>query len=84
MFRPSAVVPVPEGGVRLAEALSCIVQKNGGFLDTAPLIIVDDVLTTGASMEEVRGENTNVVGIVVFARGPCPQWVIPLFHMRGL
>lgn len=38
------------------------------------LLIVDDVLTTGRSMEKQRSKR-EAKGIVLFARGPCPLWV---------
>jgi orotate phosphoribosyltransferase len=76
----SAVYGVPRGGVRFAAAL----QKHA-TPGAWPLLIVDDVLTTGASMEEAQaGAGRPAVGCVVFARGRCPRWVVPLFVMtRG-
>jgi orotate phosphoribosyltransferase len=70
------VVGVPRGGLALAAALKR--YSKGGL----PLV-VDDVLTSGASMEEVRRaiKAPFVLGAVVFARGPCPPWVYPLFQM---
>jgi len=53
---------------------------------TANLLIVDDVLTTGSSMEEVRKEMGTYYqseGFVLFARGECPDWITPLFQMPG-
>jgi orotate phosphoribosyltransferase len=46
-------------------------------------LIVDDVLTTGKSMEEMRKKHSNVltIGVVLFARGKCPKWVEPIFNM---
>ena len=76
-FRFSKVVGVPTGGTRLAEACEMWTKQYG------PLLIVDDVLTTGASMEEekVKHPYLHVIGVVLFARGPCPSWVHPLFDM---
>ncbi len=78
----SSVEGVPQGGLRLAEALRPFTGGDG------PHLIVDDVLTTGGSMEIVRGsylasrpEGTTAVGAVVFARGQCPPWVKPLLQM---
>lgn len=72
------VVGVPEGGLRLASALVRYCFSEG------PILIIDDVLTTGASMEEKRKEvGENSVGVVIFARGWCPNWVRPIFHLSG-
>ena len=63
---------VPRGGLLFAEALKPYV--TGGHL-----LIVDDVLTTGASMEAQRDGRT-ALGVVLFARGVCPGWVTPIFR----
>lgn len=70
------VVGVPSGGLKLARAL----EK---YRSEGPLLIVDDVLTTGNSMVEVMlQENAErTFGAVIFARGKCPGWVVPLFQM---
>lgn len=67
------VIGVPTGGLRLAEALKPYCIPEGGIL------IVDDVLTTGSSMEKhyVFGAE----GIVLFARGECPPWVYPIWSL---
>jgi orotate phosphoribosyltransferase len=70
-----AVEGVATGGLRFADALRPYVQAGGG------LLIVDDVLTTGASMEEQR-HGRDALGVVMFARGPCPPWVWPLFQFQ--
>ena len=67
---------VPRGGLALVEALKFHRYRSGPFL------IVDDVLTTGRSMEEQRN-GRDAIGAVVFARGPCPSWVTSLFQMGG-
>jgi orotate phosphoribosyltransferase len=76
-FRFSEVIGVPKGGIRLAEELEQYKKVYG------PLLIVDDVLTTGWSMEEERKKHPNkiITGVVIFARGFCPDWVYPLFSM---
>jgi orotate phosphoribosyltransferase len=77
------VVGVARGGLKLAAALAAHSSKR------CPTVLVcDDVLTTGGSMGEVRARvlssvSTAVVGAVVFARGPCPDWVTPLFQMTS-
>ena len=72
-----AVHGVPGGGDRLAKALEKYLQDVGARL------IVDDVLTTGASMEEAMAQTGwyDAVGIVIFARGQCPDWIRPMFQM---
>ena len=79
----SRVYGVPRGGMKLAGFLEqyCVPTQSYTCL------VVDDVLTTGGSMErmrqEIRGINaeSEIIGAVVFARGPCPPWVRPLFQM---
>lgn len=74
---------VPTGGLRLADAL----RK---YIDTTAngILIVDDVLTTGKSMESIleetikRTKNLNIQGVVIFARGLCPEWITPLFTLN--
>lgn len=45
-------------------------------------VIVDDVLTTGESMEEMRLHySSRTIGVVLFARGKCPDWVTPIFSL---
>jgi orotate phosphoribosyltransferase len=73
----SSVIGVPKGGIKIAKALDKYKSNRGLCL------IVDDVLTTGNSMEEVKKQQADrdVIGVVLFARGKCPEWVIPLFQM---
>ncbi|RJQ27058.1 hypothetical protein C4577_01930 [Candidatus Parcubacteria bacterium] len=80
------VVSVPTGGDIFASCLEQYATKR----DTDPILVVDDVLTTGRSMEEVRnsivGSNTEgpnkVIGVVAFSRGNCPGWITPLFQFN--
>lgn len=75
------VVGVPSGGLKFAEALK-FYKKNDPNL---PILIVDDVLTTGKSMETIKkkmGVDAYCVGIVLFARGKPPWWVTPIFQMN--
>ena len=67
---------VSGGGERLGKAM---LKWRNAYSST--LLIVDDVLTTGASMEKQRAGRTNTIGAVIFARGVCPAWVKPLFAM---
>jgi len=79
---------IPRGGERLAEALE--EYEDPEMWST---LIVDDVLTTGASMEEARLSlfaedptlrETNVMGVVLFSRmvqEDKPSWVKALFQI---
>lgn len=81
-----SVEGVPQGGLRLAAALQQYVlpPSNGGYYKDIgyPVLIVDDVYTTGASMDEQRDFRVGVVGAVIFARNPTPAWITPLFRME--
>lgn len=81
-----SVEGVPRGGLRLATALQPFTGLDG------PHLIVDDVLTTGNSVETLRNERIEgrgyenvgqrkIIGAVVFARGQCPGWIKALFQM---
>jgi hypothetical protein len=69
-----AVEGVPSGGLALADALRTHATEG-------PLLIVDDVLTTGGSMEHHRA-GRDAIGIVAFARGPLPPWVKAIFSVN--
>ena len=73
------VIGVPRGGLRLANAI----QSRCRIEAFAPTLIVDDVLTTGESMELARRQSEAgiVFGAVIFSRGPCPYWVTPVFTL---
>lgn len=76
----SGVLGIPSGGTKLASLLRKYENEN----TNAPFLIVDDVLTTGASMEELRRGLTsifNCIGFVVFARGKPPGWVKTLSEL---
>ena len=62
---------VPTGGLHFAQALR-------PYISEGPLLIVDDVLTTGKSMEQHRGQR-DAIGVVLFARGLTPSWVTTIF-----
>ena len=70
-----SVEGVPTGGTKLAEALECYTKEGS-------LLIVDDVLTTGASMETQRA-GREAIGAVIFARAEPPPWITALFIMKG-
>lgn len=71
---------------RLAEAL--ISYKSNFIGNGFKILIVDDVLTTGNSMNEIKDKLSNrsypigleIFGAVLFARGVCPSWVTPVFQ----
>lgn len=72
---------VPTGGNKLAEILTLHCKKT-----SSRLLVVDDVWTSGMSMinhieDHFQGREP-VTGAVVFARGPVPFWVLPLFTVR--
>ena len=69
-FHFSSVEGVPRGGLLFAEALEPYKTEGGG------LLIVDDVLTTGRSMEVQRRGRVPASGLVLFARGPLPSWIL--------
>jgi len=70
-----SVEGVPSGGMRLAEAI----RK---YAIEGPLLIVDDVFTTGNSMEEHKNGRF-AKGAVIFATSPTPYWIKPLFMMSS-
>lgn len=78
------VIGVPTGGIRIAEAVDKYSEINNEEL---PTLIVDDVLTTGGSMERLKADcdkyYSHIIGMVIFARGKCPDWVTPLFSLCG-
>lgn len=71
--RFGSVEGIPRGGLRIAEALE-------PYVTTGLPLVVDDVLTTGRSMEEQRA-GREVLGAVIFQRGRGLSWVTPLFAM---
>lgn len=65
---------IPRCGLIFAEALQKYRSTSGD------LLIADDVLTTGASMERLRA-GREAIGIVAFARNRPLSWVTPLFQL---
>ena len=79
-FKFFSVFGIPEGGLRFQKEL----EKYRIDDYKLPTLIVDDVLTTGKSMEDfVKDYNVinDHIGVVIFARGKCPDWVTPIFQM---
>ena len=75
------VTGIARGGLRFAKALRKYETPND-----PRFLIVDDVLTTGSSMEDLKKYvicdlSSNIIGVVIFARGKCPKWVTPIFQM---
>ena len=71
-----SVEGVPNGGTAFADALRPYATKG-------PLLIAEDVVTTGKSMEEHR-RGREAIGVAAFARGSVPTWVTPLFALDAL
>lgn len=75
------VVGVPDGGLRLAEELRQYAVPSGGHL------LVDDVWTTGASLEDLRlaSDWLECEAWVIFSRAPMrsplPWWVHAVFSL---
>ena len=75
-------IGIPRGGT----ILGTLMNQHGTGKREDPICIVDDVLTTGGSMNEFKRKRqwrnpTNYIGWVVFARAKCPDWVTALFQM---
>lgn len=73
---PGVVIGVPTGGAKLAAAMN---RWHTFPMPGAYRLIVDDVLTTGASITAMMRPGD--VGFVVFSRGRCPPGVRALFQM---
>lgn len=75
------VIGIPTGGLRLQYALGRYIGWGQNIL------IVDDVLTTGKSMEDKRQEiiadhrgfTYEIFGWVIFARTKPPDWINAVF-----
>lgn len=76
----SSVIGIPTGGIRFANALGKYCTQWG-----IATLLVDDVLTTGNSMEEYRDKisTNNVIGIVIFARSKPADWILPIFTLSS-
>ena len=64
---------VPTGGLPFAEALWPYATDPG-------LLIVDDIFTTGRSMELQR-QGRHAEGVVLFARDTTPDWIRPVWTL---
>ena len=78
-----SAIGIPRGGVKLAALLNEFATDN----EKDPICIVDDVLTTGKSMEHFLSQYWRnrrpftAIGWVVFSRAQTPDWVQALFQM---
>ena len=75
-----AAIGIPRGGLKLSVYLNDYSTQN----NNDPYLIVDDVLTTGGSMEEFKKEyfdKNKVFGWVVFSRTKPAGWIRSLFQM---
>jgi hypothetical protein len=80
------VCGVPRGGTELARKLMPF--RNAGSRN---ILIVDDVYTTGRSMEEAKRQLLSpprsdgirrAIGVVVFSRSQVvPNWIWPIFQL---
>ena len=82
-FEFSRVYGIPRGGTRLEAKLKPLEISGSPFI-----LIVDDVLSTGASFEravDCLPENrpfSVIKGVCIFSRGPCPSWVTPFLQLH--
>ena len=75
-----AAIGIPRGGLKLSGYLHEYSTQN----PADPYLIVDDVMTTGGSIEEYKKEHFSdkyVIGCVFFARSHVPIWCDALFRM---
>jgi hypothetical protein len=77
-------IGIPRGG----NVLGKLLNRHGTGKEEDPICIVDDVLTTGTSMDTYREEmdierwqKSCALGWVVFARVRPPKWIKALFQM---
>lgn len=84
------VVGVPRGGEPFANALDLYTDLDAM---SRRALVVDDVWTTGGSMERFVEQHAELVALdymghldraVVFARSPVPEGVVALFQMGPL
>ena len=75
-------IGIPRGG----NILGKLMNRHGTGKREDPICIVDDVLTTGGSMNEFKTKRqwrnpSKYIGWVVFSRSQTPHWVNALFQM---
>lgn len=75
------VIGVPRGGLTFAEALRPYVSEG-------PMLIVEDVVTSGGSLERFLEENPDLmkgippIAIAAFSRGVHLEWIQVLFEVN--
>ena len=74
-FHFNRVEGIPKGGSKLSNILQVYTKSGGG------LLIVDDVFTTGVSMERQRNGREDVIGVVLFARNLTPDWIRAIWNI---
>jgi|TARA_Y100000310_G_scaffold342991_1_gene448626 hypothetical protein len=80
-FRFKRVIGIIRGGMRLMLALEKYISQDSPE-ENLPVLIVDDVLTTGGSMEDAKKKlGEPCIGVVIYSRGKCSGWVHPIFQM---
>lgn len=79
-FKFKQAIGIPRGGNRFAHALNNFAHSQNSLT-----LIVDDVYTTGKSMNEMAKnyENSWHIGIVIFARNLTPNWIYPIFSLNS-
>lgn len=70
----SGVLGVPRGGLPFADALR-------PYVSSGPVLVVDDVLTTGGSIGRLMQKYPGSIGLVAFARGPVPTGIRALWSL---
>lgn len=76
------VFGVPTGGLIFEEKLKKYTRD-----DSNNILIIDDVLTTGLSMRDMRSKvfskycQYNMIGVVLFSRNKHDKWIHPIFQM---
>ena len=78
------------GKIANSYKFKCALEEYATKTLQNPILIVDDVLTTGHSInmekrlcERIYGD-CGMAGVVIFARGKCPQWVKPIFQIERI
>ena len=71
--------------INLVGKLALHISLDGDY----DYLIVDDVLTTGKSMEDIyihlaENHGKRIKGVVIFARSDCPHWIEPVFQLNKI